>query len=68
MGKMIAIYKRELSYFFSSIIAYVVIMIFVLLAGYFFYNLVAFFNLTSIQAMQNPIAARQLSLTRSVCL
>jgi ABC-2 type transport system permease protein len=66
MTKMLAIFRRELSYFFSSIVAYVVIMIFVLLAGYFFYNLVAFFNLMSVQVMQNPYAARDMSLTENV--
>jgi ABC-2 type transport system permease protein len=63
---MIAIYKRELGYFFNSIVAYVVMMVFLLLAGYFFYNLVAFFNLASIRVMQNPMAAQQLSLTEGV--
>jgi ABC-2 type transport system permease protein len=66
MTRMIAIYKRELGYFFNSIVAYVVMMVFLLLAGYFFYNLLAFFNLASIRVMQNPAAAQQLSLTESV--
>jgi ABC-2 type transport system permease protein len=63
---MFAIYRRELSYFFNSIVAYIVMMIFVLLAGYFFYNLVAFFNLSSIRMMQNPVAAGEMSLTAGV--
>jgi ABC-2 type transport system permease protein len=66
MRKTTAIYKRELMYFYNSVIAYVVITIFMLLAGYFFYNLVAYFNLTSVQAMQNPYTAQQLNLTQSV--
>jgi ABC-2 type transport system permease protein len=66
MSRTITIYRRELAYFYNSIIAYVVMMIFVLLAGYFFYNLVAFFNLAAIRVMQNPMAARQLSLTEGV--
>lgn len=66
MAKMLAIYRRELTYFYNSIIAYVVITIFALLAGYFFYNLVAFFNLTSIRTMQNPLQAGQLSVTNEV--
>jgi ABC-2 type transport system permease protein len=60
MGKMIAIYKRELFYFFNSIIAYTVITIFVLLAGYFFSTRLALFNLLS---MQSSYPLRQLSLT-----
>jgi len=63
---MIAIYRRELGYFYNSIVAYIVTMVFVLLAGYFFYNLLAFFNLASIQVMQNPVATQRLSLTESV--
>ena len=66
MSRMFAIYQRELSYFFNSIVAYVVIMMFVFLGGYFFYNLVAVFNAVSIRTMQNPVASEQLSLTFSV--
>ncbi|MFQ5512698.1 MAG: ABC transporter permease, partial [Candidatus Krumholzibacteriia bacterium] len=58
--------QRELSYFFKSIVAYVVIMMFVWLGGYFFYNLVAFFNLASMQTMQNPLATPQMSMTRGI--
>lgn len=60
MGKMAAIYKRELFYFFNSIIAYTVITIFTLLAGYFFSTRLALFNLLS---MQSSYPMRQLSLT-----
>jgi ABC-2 type transport system permease protein len=66
MSRMFAIYRRELAYFYNSIIAYIVTTVFVLLSGYFFYNLVAFFSLASLQAVQNPIAAQQMSLTESV--
>lgn len=66
MSRFVAIYHRELAYFFNSIIAYIVIMMFVLIGGYFFYNLVAFFNLVSIQVMQNPLASKQLSITERV--
>jgi ABC-2 type transport system permease protein len=66
VSKMIAIYRRELLYFFNSAVAYAVITVFVLVAGYFFYNLLGYFNLASIQAMQNPAGAPELSLTESV--
>ena len=66
MSRMLAIYRRELGYFYNSIVAYIVTMVFVLLAGYFFYNLLAFFNLASMQVMQNPVATQRLSLTESV--
>lgn len=66
MTKMLAIYRKELGFFFHSIIAYVVLTIFLLLAGYFFYNLVAYFNLLSMQTMQNPYLAQQLSITDGI--
>ncbi len=66
MSRMLTIYQRELSYFFNSIVAYVVIMMFVWLGGYFFYNLVAFFNLASMQVMQNPLRAQQMNMTQAI--
>jgi ABC-2 type transport system permease protein len=66
IGRVHALYRRELAYYFQSPVAYAVIAVFALLAGYFFYNLLGFFNLTSIQTMQNPMQASSLSLTVSV--
>ena len=66
MSRLFAIYQRELAYFYNSFVAYVVIAIFVLLGGYFFYNLVAFFNMVSMETMQNPVAAGRLSITEGV--
>ena len=66
MSRLFAIYQRELAYFYNSIVAYVVIMIFVLLGGWFFYNLLAYFNMVSIQMMQNPLGAGRLSITQDV--
>ena len=66
MRKSFAIYQRELAYYFQSPVAYAVIAIFLLLAGYFFYNLLGYFNIESMQAMQNPVQSRSLSLTASV--
>jgi ABC-2 type transport system permease protein len=66
VNKAFAIYRRELSYYFQSPVAYAVITLFLLLSGYFFYNLLGYFNLESMQAMQSPMQARMLSLTSSV--
>jgi ABC-2 type transport system permease protein len=66
VNKFTALYRRELSYYFQSPVAYAVITVFLLLCGYFFYNLLGYFNLASIQAMQNAMQARSLSLTASV--
>lgn len=66
LTRMGAIFRRELLYFFNSTVAYVVITVFVLIAGYFFYNLLGYFNLASVQAMQNPAAVGGLNLTEGV--
>jgi len=66
MSRTIAIYRRELAYFFHTPVAYAVITAFLVLSGWFFYNLLGYFNLASIQTMQNPLQARQLNLTVSV--
>ena len=66
MSKVIALYRRELSYYFQSPVAYAVTTLFLLLSGYFFYNLLGYFNLESLRAMQSPIQSRALSLTSSV--
>ena len=61
-----AIFRRELMYFFNSTVAYVVITVFVLIAGYFFYNLLGYFTLASLQAMQSPATMRGLNMTESI--
>ncbi|HID31121.1 MAG TPA: hypothetical protein EYP19_14140, partial [Desulfobacterales bacterium] len=54
MRSVYAILKRELYVYFSSPIAYVVVSIFLLLSGYFFYTAFAYFSMISVQAMQMP--------------
>jgi ABC-2 type transport system permease protein len=54
MRSLYAILKRELYVYFSSPIAYVVVTIFLLLSGYFFYSAFAYFSMISVQAMQMP--------------
>lgn len=66
MHKVWAIYRRELAYFFNSPVAYAVITVFLLLGGYYFYNLLAYFNLASIQAMQSTINPQGLGITTNV--
>ncbi|MBT4161180.1 MAG: ABC transporter permease subunit [Gammaproteobacteria bacterium] len=56
------IYRRELGSYFSSHIAYVVIAVFLLVTGYFFYNLLASFSVISFQAQTNAMLARQANL------
>ena len=61
-----AVFKKEMRLYFSSPIAYVVFAIFTLVAGWFFYNVFAFYTLVSMQAAMNPMMARDLSVTEGV--
>ncbi|MBW2085796.1 MAG: ABC transporter permease subunit, partial [Deltaproteobacteria bacterium] len=49
-----AVFKRELKIYFTSPIAYAVMVIFLVMAGYFFYTGVSYYSLISFQAAQNP--------------
>ena len=60
------IFKKEMRLYFTSPVAYVVVAIFALIAGYFFYSIFAFFTLASMQSMMNPAMARELNVTDSV--
>jgi len=64
--KIWPIMKKELRLYFTSPVAYVVIAIFLLLAGYFFYSIFAFFTMASMQSAMNPQMAGQLNVTDSV--
>jgi ABC-2 type transport system permease protein len=61
-----AVWKKEMRLYFTSPVAYVIIGIFLLLAGYFFYSIFAFFTMASMQAAMNPQFARELNVTDSV--
>src|SRR5712691_10739290 len=60
------IFKKEMRLYFTSPIAYVVVAIFLFIAGYFFYSIFAFFTLASMQSAMNPAMARELNVTDSV--
>ena len=52
--KIWAIFKKEMRLYFTSPVAWVVFTIFLLIAGYFFYSIFAFFTLASMQSAMNP--------------
>jgi ABC-2 type transport system permease protein len=52
--------------YFTSPVAWVVFTIFLLIAGYFFYSIFAFFTLASMQSAMNPQMGRDLNVTDSV--
>ena len=64
--KIWPIYKKEMRLYFTSPIAWVILTIFLFIAGYFFYSIFAFFTLASMQSAMNPAMARDLNVTDSV--
>ncbi|HEV8643822.1 MAG TPA: ABC transporter permease subunit [Methylomirabilota bacterium] len=64
--KVWPIFKKEMRLYFTSPIAYVVFAIFLLVGGYFFYSIFAFFTMASMQAAMNPQMGRDLNTTDSV--
>lgn len=58
--------KKELRSYFSSPVAYVVLFAYTLIFGYFFYNLVMWFNLQAMQMAQNPYYAQQINVNEMV--
>jgi ABC-2 type transport system permease protein len=60
------IFKKELRLYFTSPVAWVILTIFLLISGYFFYSIFAFFTLASMQSAMNPQFARELNVTDSV--
>jgi ABC-2 type transport system permease protein len=61
-----SVYRKELNVLFGSPIFYVVAFTFLVISGYFFYSALAYFNLLSFQASQNPFVAQQLNFTDMV--
>jgi ABC-2 type transport system permease protein len=66
MSSFWPVFKKELRSYFVSPIAYVVMVMFLVIAGYFFYSSFAFFNFIGFQAMSNPMMARNLNITEGV--
>lgn len=58
--------KKEIKTYFTSPIAYVVIAVFLLLVGFFFYSAVWWFNSQSIQMAQNPYYYQQVNINQMV--
>lgn len=54
MSNVWPVFKREIKVYFTSPIAYAVSVIFLIIAGYFFYSSVAYYVLVSYQAARNP--------------
>jgi ABC-2 type transport system permease protein len=64
--KVWPIFKKEMRLYFTSPVAWVIMAVFLLLAGYFFSSIFSFFTLASMQSAMNPQFARDLNVTDSV--
>ena len=60
------IFKKEMRLYFTSPVAWVVLTIFLFIAGYFFASIFSFFSQASIQSAMNPQMGRDLNVTDSV--
>jgi ABC-2 type transport system permease protein len=60
------VFKKEMRLYFTSPVAWVVMTIFLFIAGYFFYSIFAFYTLASMQSAMNPQMGRELNVTDSV--
>ncbi|MFQ6110011.1 MAG: ABC transporter permease subunit [Candidatus Aminicenantales bacterium] len=66
MKNIWAICKKEIKTYFTSPIAYVVITVFLVLVGFFFYSLIWWFNSQSLQMARNPYYFQQLNINQMV--
>jgi ABC-2 type transport system permease protein len=66
MKNIWAICKKEIKTYFTSPIAYVVITVFLVLIGFFFYSLIWWFNSQSLQMVQNQYYYQQLNINQMV--
>ena len=64
--KIWPIMKKELRLYFTTPVAYGVIFFFLLIMGYFFYSIFAFYTMASMQSAMNPQMGRELNPTDSV--
>jgi ABC-2 type transport system permease protein len=66
MRNIWSIAKKEIRTYFSTPIAYVVIAVFLILTGFFFYSALWWFNSQAIQMAQNPYYAQQMNINQMV--
>jgi len=64
MKNMWTIARKELRAYFTSPIAYVVMTVFLVLVGFFFYSLVTWFNAQAMQMAQNQYYANQININQ----
>ncbi len=63
---VLAVFKKEMRSYFASPIAYAIFAIFLVISGYFFYAILSYFSLVSMQASMNPALASGLNVTDGI--
>ena len=66
MRNIAEIYKREIKFYFSTPIAYVVMVIFTAIFGFLFFRNLTYYSELSYQLMQNPYYAQRIDLILGV--
>ena len=66
MKGFVSVYRKELYSLFASPVFYAVAFTFLIIAGYFLYSAIVYFNLLSFQAGQNPMMAKQMNIMEMV--
>ncbi len=66
MRDIIAITKKELKVFLYSPIAYIITAFFLIVSGFFFYNILVWFSNQSVRLARNPYYASQLNINKMV--
>jgi ABC-2 type transport system permease protein len=66
MNNIWTVARKELRTYFTSPIAYVVIAVFLVLVGFFFYSLILWFNSQAMQMAQNQYYYSQLNINQQV--
>jgi len=66
MRNICAITMRDIRSYFSSVIAYIIIAMFLIISGYFFFSLTSFFSIMSFQVSQQPQYQSMLNLTEAL--
>lgn len=61
MARILAVFKKEVRSYFVSPIAYAVLTLFALIAGFFFWVITQSYQVASMQSMMNPTAAQGLN-------
>ncbi len=61
MARILAVFKKEIRSYFVSPIAYTVLTLFAVMAGFFFWIITQSYQMASLQSMMNPMAAQGLN-------